>query len=155
MKLNEIINCKNWLIVIGFLRKDASHMKSNGKLYNRPDPYAVIYFRHNSLHLSIVLGNILFCEAEGNYTNVYLKGEKRLLVVCKRLYFFRRKFKNYNVFYRCHKSYIINLDEVRSFCTENKKKILKISDYSIPVSRGKLNELSQLLTEKGLKEAEK
>lgn len=130
-------------------------MESEVHLYDLPGPDDSICFRHNGQYVRIILCKILFCEAEGNYTNVYLKGDPNLVITCKRLIFFRWKLRKYNVFQLCHKSYIINLDEVNSICNESKKKILKISEYSIPVARRKWNELLPLLSIKGLKEAEK
>lgn len=127
-------------------------MESDEQLYNRPDSDEAIIFRHNGQYVGIVLCDILFCEAEGNYTNVYLKRDPRLVIICKRIFLLRRILKKYNVFYQCHKSYIINLDEINSFCIENKNKMLRISDFKVPVARGTWKNILPVLLKKGLQE---
>lgn len=122
---------------------------------NRPDPEDEINFRHNGQYRRIRASDILFCESDGNYTSVFLERPEKLSVICKRLCFFKRKLKKYKHFYQCHKSYIVNLDQIIGYSIQNNKKRVIISDYTVPVSRKNWKEILPLLVKKGVTETEK
>jgi DNA-binding LytR/AlgR family response regulator len=130
-----------------------SYMLKDELRNNRFTGGEVIRIRHYGHKIIILINNILFCEAEGNYTNVYCKGDPRLVVICRRLSFFKRKLRNFNNFLQCHRAYIINIDGTDCFCSENNT--LMISGYKVPVSRRKWNEIVLVLLGKGLKNLER
>lgn len=52
--------------------------------------------------------NIIYCEADNNYTNIYLtENRKFLATVCLKEI---EELLSLNNFFRCHKSFLVNLD---------------------------------------------
>jgi two-component system LytT family response regulator len=71
--------------------------------------------------------NILFCKADDNYTEIYLKDNKKRLV-SKTLKYIEEALSQAN-FARVHKSYLVNVDEI--------VKYLKGKGGSVVLSNGK------------------
>ncbi|MEO6304218.1 MAG: LytTR family DNA-binding domain-containing protein [Bacteroidia bacterium] len=84
---------------------------------------------------------IVCCEADMNYTNVFTnKGEK--IVSTKNLKEFEATLDN-SVFFRCHKSWMINLHFIKKFMkTDNQ--VLMINDMLIDISTRKKEEFLTL-----------
>ena len=59
------------------------------------------------------VSDILRCESEVNYTNIFLK-DKQKLVVAKTLKEFEELLGDYN-FYRVHNSHLVNLAYIKSY----------------------------------------
>ena len=57
--------------------------------------------------------NILFCQADDNYTHIFLTEDKTILV-SKTLGFFEKKLVDKG-FFRIHKSYLININLIKSY----------------------------------------
>ncbi len=103
-------------------------------------------FHH--LH-SIDSNNILFCKASGSYTEILFNNLKRI-VVSKRLNIVEKYLKNSNLI-RCHKSFLVNQNEINSF-SNKKPYVLKLSnDYSIYVSKRKKREVMENISRLRLK----
>lgn len=90
----------------------------------------------------VEIDTILYCIAEGSYTRFVLNTKKEILV--------SRSIKNYEDvlipegFYRCHKSYIVNLTAVSRY---QRSGTLVISNgTSLPVSRTKREEILTLIS---------
>ncbi len=87
--------------------------------------------------------DIIYCEADRNYTNFYLKGNKKVLV--------SKNLKNYEsiletfAFMRINRSYIINLNLIDSFSRSNGGEVLMQNNVSIPVSQNLKEELLERL----------
>ncbi len=79
------------------------------------------------------LDEILYFEAEGNMTAVYIKGYKRTFLVSKNIGEFVKILKNRTTFMQVHRSYILNLEEVRYFNRERSVACMNNSE-SVPVS---------------------
>lgn len=77
---------------------------------------------------------IIYCESDGNYCSIHLKGNKRL--------FISRKLKDVEkllppqYFYRIHHSYVVNIEKVREYLKTDGYVILE-ENNRIPVSRQK------------------
>lgn len=77
----------------------------------------------------INISDILYCEASGSYTNVFLQGGTRMLA-SKSLGEFEKQLIDHK-FFRIHHSYLINLNQVKEFqkhdggyvIMENKKQL--------------------------------
>lgn len=75
---------------------------------------------------------IIYCESDGNYCSIHLKGNKRLFV--------SRKLKDIErllppqYFYRIHHSYVVNIEKVREYLKTDGYVILD-ENNKIPVSR--------------------
>ena len=86
---------------------------------------------------------ISYCKSSGRYTEFYLK-DKRKLLASKSLGEYEREL-NKTLFFRIHKSYIVNLNAVRQI---NKKagNYCELEDgTSLPISRRRLDGLLQFL----------
>jgi two-component system LytT family response regulator len=86
---------------------------------------------------------IVCCEANSNYTNVYLaEGRKR--VISKTLKEFEDMLSFYQ-FFRPHNSFLINLRRVNEFIRGDGGYIVMENKMKIPVSKNKREELMELL----------
>jgi two-component system LytT family response regulator len=81
----------------------------------------------------IHVNKILFCKADGSYSELYMD-DSSVVIISKSLAALERKLGNTS-FIRCHNSYLINARKVEKF--DRKKKNLTIGGYKIPVSRRK------------------
>jgi len=87
--------------------------------------------------------DIIACEANSNYTNVYLnEGKKR--VISKTLKEFEEILTPFD-FFRPHNSHLINLNHVREFIRGDGGYIVMQNKMKVPVSKNKREELLQLL----------
>ncbi len=83
----------------------------------------------------IRIEDILYCEADGNYTRLYLRGGG-VTVVCKSIKHLETALENDLSIYRIHHSYLINL--------ENLMKYFKGDGGRVKMSDGKLLNVSRV-----------
>lgn len=87
--------------------------------------------------------DIIFCKSDGNYTEVYMQGDKKEVL--------SKKIKEVEVlinnplFYRVHHSYLVNLNFVTEFIKSDGQYLILRDGSSIPVSRSKKKQLLELL----------
>ncbi len=93
------------------------------------------------IHL-IYINDILFLHASGNYTEVHLVNDKKI-VVSKTLKIIEEKLPP-SSFKRCHQSYVINLKEVVLL----RDYILLSNNAAIPISRRKRKEITRWFANK-------
>lgn len=98
--------------------------------------------------LFIVVDNIVHLEAEGAYTNIYLSNGKHLFV-SKRLKYFEDLLQNRKAFYRCHRSFLININFVNKL-NRNEGHLTLDNQKDIPLSRDKRAAFEKLLKEVNL-----
>jgi len=91
----------------------------------------------------VKVNTIIYCQAEQNYTKVFLTDFKEFLV-SKQLNFFEKKLQD-NSFFRIHKSYLVNLNFVQSYSRINGPSITLENGTCLPVSVRKNEQLIQLL----------
>ena len=87
---------------------------------------------------------VLYFEADSNYTNIYLDNKDGKITSSKNL----KKIEeglNIDFFFRIHNSYIINLKNVIKFKKGLTKKVIMKDGKDLEVSRAKLSELSEKL----------
>lgn len=117
-------------------KKNYQILKNN--LSNLPKKIAL----HNVSSITFVeLDDILYFQADGSYTKVFFKDNKMILT-SKSLKTFENMVTAYSNFYRCHKSYIVNLN----FVTELYKSdggYLKINEHQISISPDKIQTVIQ------------
>lgn len=84
---------------------------------------------------------ILTLTANGTYTNILLTSGKSL-IMSKPLKYYENKLHGAG-FYRCHKSYLVNLD----YCTEFNmiKRTAVFSGFEVPVSRRNQSEFLKIM----------
>jgi two-component system, LytTR family, response regulator len=78
--------------------------------------------------------SIVRCEASGNYTTLFFQDGKSLLV-CRTLKDMERMLEPYPVFFRIHKSHIINLNKVSAYSRGENPLVKLDNGAELPVSR--------------------
>ena len=102
-----------------------------------------------ALHLSdgIVFTHksaILYAEAEGNYTHIFLTDNRRAKVL--------RKLKEVhdllpdNNFIRVHRSYLLNLHHVVHFDKEGNETVVLTDGSTVPISRNRRSQFMEKFT---------
>lgn len=90
----------------------------------------------------IDLPDVLYMKADNSYTEiVFNSGE--VLVVSRTLKNFEAPLSGEKDFFRCHKSYIVNLQYVREWVKSDGGHLLLKNNTTIPVSAEKITELSE------------
>lgn len=78
--------------------------------------------------------DILYFEADGMYTNVFLKdGDKKL--ICKPLKIFVEQLQEEDLFFKCHRSYLVNLQYVVEFSRKDGDQLIMSNQKSVPISK--------------------
>jgi len=93
-----------------------------------------------SIHL-VNVQDIMHCQSDGNYTNIYLHGGKKL-IVSRTLKEFEQMLEPYG-FFRLHQSHLMNLNYLDHFNREREHVVLK-NDTSLPVSSRKKDQLLKI-----------
>lgn len=83
----------------------------------------------------IKVNDIMYCEANGSYTNIYLKNQNKLLM-SKHLKEYENLLSDFE-FMRVHNSFLINLNEVKSFVKTEGGYILMNNNAQISISQKK------------------
>ena len=73
-----------------------------------------IVIPESSGKIVVVLNDIICIKAEGSYSTLYLKNDKRI-TISKNLKYFENKLPLDSLFFRSQKSWIINLNEISAF----------------------------------------
>lgn len=87
--------------------------------------------------------DIIYCKADGNYSNIYLKNNKKEMI-SKKLKEMEELIHD-NTFYRVHNSYLVNLSYIKEYIKKDGHYLVLEDDTSIPVARSKKDELLALL----------
>ena len=83
----------------------------------------------------VLIDDILFFESDGNYTTVFMKGEKSI-VVSKPLGKFEEMVDD-SVFYRIHNSFLVNLNHIKKFIRSDGGYVVLENGKTISVSRNR------------------
>lgn len=82
------------------------------------------------------LSQIVRCQAQNNYTEIFLENSSMRYTLTKTLKMVELEVLNSDIFFRCHQSHLINLNYLSN--TEIKRNCLTMDDKSeIPISRAK------------------
>lgn len=84
--------------------------------------------------------DIIYLKADNSYTQVFLKDNKTH-VTSRFLKNFEETLRDYPHFFRCHKSYIINIDYMMGYSKSDGGTILMTNGIEIPVSQDKMEDL--------------
>lgn len=128
--------------------KRISKKNSTTQAIPKLDPIQLIA-ENGTIELEIPPEKIIFLKSDGNYVDVFYKdlndGVIKILI--------RNRLKNFSKqlpstsFFRCHKSYLVNITFV-SYVDGNARNlelILNDIDFRIPVSRSKTDELTKFI----------
>lgn len=81
--------------------------------------------------------DILYFEADGMYTKVFTKTAESFELVSKPLRHFSEQLENNTFFYKCHRSYLINLKHIKQFFKQDGGYILMSNQKNIPIAKNK------------------
>lgn len=91
------------------------------------------------------LDDITYLKGEGAYTEFHFS-DGTLLLVSRNLKYYEDAFAVQTHFFRCHKSYIVNLDFVSSYVKSDGGYILMKNGEQINISTEKIPEMMQLMS---------
>ncbi len=112
------------------------NLKSVGKQHKK-----IIIKTTENIHL-LDMKNIISCESDSSYTTIHtVEGDK--ILVSKTLKDYEDMLADCG-FYRVHKSYLINLLQIKRFERQDGGSIVMSNDLKIPVASRKRDELLQL-----------
>jgi len=110
------------------------------QLYNgekqHPDKIALPY--QNGVTFTEIK-NVLYCEADNNYTRFFIAGGQQYLV-SKTLGDIEEVLAERN-FLRVHRQYLVNLDHIKKYVRGEGNYLIMSNDESIPVARNKKEKL--------------
>jgi len=86
---------------------------------------------------------ILFCKADSNYTEVHMKGNKKVLL--SKTLATVEELLDQKQFLRVHKSYTINLKAIKRYVHSDGGELILKDNTTIPVSRRKKDDLMKAL----------
>ena len=134
------------LEVLDFLAKPIQYdrfLKTTNKLEKffkenfKEDENDNIFFKVNGKLQKIKLSSILFFESMSDYVKIITK--EKTYVVLQTMTKLQKTLPN--IFFRCHRSYIINLEKIDAL----DDRVLEIEGYAIPVSKSYYNEIKNEL----------
>ena len=88
--------------------------------------------------------DILFFEADGVYTKVFLQNGKTELI-CKTLKHFTEQLSNKPLFYKPHRSYLINLKYMTEITKKDGLQVIMSNNKSIPIARDRKDEFMYII----------
>lgn len=80
------------------------------------------------------IDDILYIKADGSYTHIYCQNEKPI-TVSKNLKYFETALEGYTQFLRVHRSFLINLQNVKKFDKQNRGTIIMTDEAHIDLAR--------------------
>jgi len=100
-------------------------------------PKGIMFTSHN---------DIVYFEADGMYTNVQLMDGKQK-VICKPLKHFVEQLERNAMFFKCHRSYLINLKYVDELVKDDGDYLLMNNQKRIPISKSKRDQFLEVIKE--------
>ena len=100
-------------------------------------PKGVIFISHDDI--------VLF-EADSMYTKVYLENGKSELI-CKPLKHFVSQLSTLPIFYKPHRSYLVNLKHIKELSKRDGQHLVMSNSKTIPISKDKRDEFMKVIQE--------
>lgn len=91
----------------------------------------------------IKIEDIYYFEADGSYTTVITKDKS--YVVCKKIKEFDELLNNDTRFFRVHRSYFVNIQQIKKYSKKEGATLLFDDNKIIPVAREKKNEFDEFI----------
>jgi len=90
------------------------------------------------------LDEILYLQAEGSYTKVFLQNNLQLLV-SKNLRYFEELIGDDKLFFRNHRSYLVNVHAVKKVLRSDGGIVILQNEMQLPITSERIDELIKLL----------
>ncbi len=88
----------------------------------------------------IDINKILFLKADSSYTEIHLTDQNKL-IASRTLKNFTEALNDEQVLFRCHKSYIVNLNHLTGYSKADGGSVILNENITIPISSEKMEEL--------------
>lgn len=127
------------LALVNFSNQTANKNLFESKAFSKKENQVIqindsLFLKKDDHFERVVINEVMFLEADGNYTTIHTKTGRYLYsVVLKNI---ERKFP-INQFLRVHRSYVVNINAISGF----EGNLLFIEDHKIPVSKSHKNEV--------------
>ncbi|MCF0148274.1 MAG: response regulator transcription factor [Clostridium sp.] len=102
---------------------------NNFKMYKKIANSILIKESENIVRLN--LNDIIYCESSEHY--VYMHTKKKFYKIKKKISDLEKEIKK-SYFVRCHRSFIVNINFIKSICNQN---VILTNDTIIPISKSK------------------
>lgn len=113
--------------------------------YSKLPPSTKIEISNAETSYFVYPWEIIYCQAQDNYTKLYLDFLDKPVLVAKPLKYWEQALKNYGCFFRCHQSFLIHLGHVKGICTKHGQEVLLSQGYSAFCARKKVGTLRDLI----------
>ncbi|MDW7694651.1 LytTR family DNA-binding domain-containing protein [Flammeovirgaceae bacterium SG7u.111] len=98
-------------------------------------PRGVLFVAHD---------DIILLKADGMYTKIYLKNKDTTLIT-KPLKFFVEQLENRSLFFRCHRSFLINLKYIKELSNTETGYIIMENEEIVPISKSRKKEFLKVI----------
>ncbi|HEX5150571.1 MAG TPA: LytTR family DNA-binding domain-containing protein [Parafilimonas sp.] len=106
------------------------------KVHNKENIFPKIPIPTSDGYELIPAEQVLFCEADDNYTYFNLKNKKKI-IACRMLKEVEEQLENFSFFVRIHHSYIVNIKEVSRYVRGEGGYVIMSDGSSVNVSRSR------------------
>lgn len=100
----------------------------------------VLFIKDKFTYTKLVIADIMWIKSDGNYLEIYTLENKKPFLIRASMNSFIDRLDSHD-FFRCHKSYIINLQHLTKFETHT----ITIGDEKLPISKNYSEELLKRL----------
>ncbi|APZ44883.1 DNA-binding response regulator [Polaribacter reichenbachii] len=128
-------------IDVDLLKEAIGKVEKNINNYNSIHRYKLLEEKNKKLaipykndYVIVKVNNILCIEADRMYSKIHMLDDKTFLVT-KKLSYYENLFLDDNSFVRSHRSWIININKIKTYSKKDREAIL-INNVKIPISRG-------------------
>lgn len=130
--------------------KITNNLNYKKRLQGVPDATVEITSENKKENLVLKVCDIMYITSADNYVDVYFldEGVIKSKLIRTSLKSARENLKLYTAFYRCHRAWIVNLDQVKRVTgnSQGYRLILNYGDVEIPVSRNLNEEITSRLS---------
>ena len=103
----------------------------------------VIILPSRDNHIVVEIHNIIRIEAKGSYVMIFLEDQKSHLVVNTLSYY--EELLSPDIFFRIHKSHLINIHKIKSFTSGRRGKVLLKDGAELNIAARRKAGFSQLI----------
>ena len=93
----------------------------------------------------VAFKDIIMMEADGMYTKIDIKNQKATLFISKPLKYFYDTLSDIDLFYKPHRSYLINLNYIKKYVKSDGGYIVMDNNRSVSLSKSKTEEFMQVM----------
>ncbi|MCF6212990.1 MAG: LytTR family transcriptional regulator [Flavobacteriaceae bacterium] len=154
--ISVLINCVLYVLIGGFFTHIVLAYINNIKLHTIIKPEGEIVFegKNKNEFVNANLQNIIYVKSIGHYTKIFLKSDDdngdekiHIKIIRSDMRTVSKLFDRYDYFFKCHRSYIINLKMLLKIEGNSRKAfaVLSYDNQCIPIARKNYKHIKYLL----------